>query len=199
MPPRPGRRRWFLAATIVLGVGAAWVLAPYRGHSEQIIAAVRGGYLRPGSLAAALRPAPVFSPPHPATSAAARVLQELSRVEANQRTTRYQHHTQVRERAGDYRWDCSGMATWVLARSARRARRALGGGRIIARGFARQIRRAPTSRSRGGWQQVDHIREVRAGDMFAWERPRNFPSRDSGHVGFLAHAPVELADGVWAA
>lgn len=146
------------------------------------------------------RPTPTFDEPAPppATPAAARVLATLERVERRTRRTRYQHRTQVHEARGQYYWDCSGMASWVLSRAAPRARRSLGRGRLVARTFARRIARARTDRGRRGWQRIEHIADVRPGDLFAWERPPGFRSSNTGHVGFVVNRPVRVTEHLWA-
>lgn len=137
-----------------------------------------------------LPPLPPPGPAHPpATTSAARILAMVERVRASLRETRYQHRLEVDERQGRYRWDCSLMTAWILQRSAPRALRSVGGGRPLASHFVRVIERAPTRGYRGGWQRVEHIRDVRPGDVFAWRRPRHFPSRNSGHVGLVLETP----------
>jgi hypothetical protein len=64
--------------------------------------------------------------------------------------------------------------------------------RPVARDFVRAIEAAPIGRSRGGWQRLGHIEEARPGDLFAWRRPRGFPSRNTGHVGFVMNAPAPV-------
>ncbi len=149
-----------------------------------------------------LPPAPRFPtpPPAPDGAAAARVVAELARVRGALTSTRYQHATVVREREGVFLWDCSGMAAWVLRRAAPGAMRTIGRDRPVARAFARAIERAPVGRSRGGWQRLASIEDVLPGDVFAWRRPRGFPSRNTGHVGFVADRPLPVAGlpGGWA-
>lgn len=146
-----------------------------------------------------LRSSPSFAaPPPPGSDAAGRVMATLERVEASARRSRYQHRTRVDARAGRYDWDCSGMAAWVLERSAPRARRSLNARRPVARTFHRTIAAAPTDRARRGWRRVDHIRDVRPGDLFAWERPPGFRSRNTGHVGFVVNRPLRVREGLWA-
>ncbi len=132
--------------------------------------------------------APNF-PGHAQTPAAKRVLQVLTGVRRKLRKTRYQPWTVVRERDGFYGWDCSGMAGWVLRRSALTARAALGWKRPVAATFYQAIKRAPTTRHRWGWQQLRHIEQVRPGDVFAWLRPAHWPPRNTGHVGFVLAKP----------
>jgi hypothetical protein len=138
------------------------------------------------------RPAPPFAPGEPASRSAARVLETLGRVRAGIRTTRYQHNTVVRERDGLFAWDCSGMAAWVMSRSAPRALASVGGERPVARDFYRAIMRAPIARARGGWQRLERISDARPGDVFAWLRPLDWPPRNTGHVGFVLAAPVPV-------
>lgn len=98
--------------------------------------------------------------------------------------TAYEHRTRVRPKEGVYIWDCSAMAGWMLRKIAPRARKAMNKGRPVARDFYRRIKRSPTRRARDGWRRLTHIEDVRPGDMFAWERPPGFPSKNTGHVGF---------------
>ncbi|MDQ3037011.1 MAG: hypothetical protein M3Y87_31750 [Myxococcota bacterium] len=137
-------------------------------------------------------PRPNGPPPPPATPAAARVIEVLERVGRDLRQTRYQHMTVVREREGVFLWDCSGMTAWVLNRAAPRAMATIGRARPVARDFVRAIERAPTTRAHGGWQRVDDIADAQPGDVFAWRRPRGFPSRNTGHVGFVVDRPLHV-------
>lgn len=144
----------------------------------------------PAPISGPLPPAPRFAAPPPAASPAAeRVIGLLSEIRGSLTETVYQHTTDVDADAGVYRWDCSGMAAWILRRTARGAMRAITRERPVARDFVRAIEGAPIGRSRGGWQRLGHIEEARPGDLFAWRRPRGFPSRNTGHVGFVMNTP----------
>ncbi len=200
--PRVRRRaRWGIGCALVAGAGLAIAVAAGVALGPQALAGARHAtrpYARIAPLLDPLRGSPTFGPPPPPGSpAAARVVATLERVERRTRTTRYQHRTAVDERRGDYRWDCSGMAAWVLERAAPRARRALGPGRPVARTFARTIARAPTDRGRG-WRRVDRVADVRPGDVLAWQRPPAMRSANTGHVAFVMSAPVEVHAGIWA-
>jgi len=130
--------------------------------------------------------------PHEAvapTGAAARVLRILARVERTVRSTAYRHTAFIDARRGVYLWDCSSMVTWVLRRSARRARYAINRSRPVAKSYAHVIQHAPTAGYQQGWQRIAHIEDVRPGDVFAWRRPRDWPRRSTGHVGFVLEAP----------
>lgn len=182
----------------ILGAALAWPLV-FDVTAPLLSDRAASSAVRAAPLWDRLRPVPAFdSAPPPASDAAARVMDVLTDVEARMRTTRYQHRTRVREARGEYAWDCSGMAAWVLRRAAPESRRSLGHGRPVARRFHRVIARAPTDRARRGWRRLAHVREARPGDLFAWERPPDFPSRNTGHVGFVVNAPARLADDRWA-
>lgn len=132
-------------------------------------------------------PGPEATPP--GSRAAGRVLEVLGRIRGRLRRTRYQHPTVVRERQGLYAWDCSGMAAWILRRSAPGALGAIHRERPVARDFHRIISRSPTDRARRSWRRLAHIEEARPGDVFAWLRPPDWPRRNTGHVGFVVEAP----------
>lgn len=142
-----------------------------------------------------LPPAPPPAPPtEPATSAGRRVVERIDAIRRNLRRTRYQHHRSVNERTGRYYWDCSLMAEWVLRRAAPRSVHHMRNlTRPLAEHFVRAIERAPTDGYRRGWQRLTHIEEVKPGDVFAWRRPEGFPSRNTGHVGFVVGAPRPVA------
>ncbi len=122
----------------------------------------------------------------PATRAAKKILALRERVEDSITVSAYQHRTVIDTEAGIYLWDCSGMAAWFLRRAAPKARKAMDKGRPVARDYYRKIAKASTRRAREGWRRLPHIEDVRPGDLFAWIRPPDFPSRNTGHMGFAA-------------
>lgn len=135
-------------------------------------------------------PPPARPMASPATRAGERVLRELAEIERTLVRTRYQHRIAVNRRRGTYYWDCSLMVHWVLRRAAPRSVRHLRDvDRALAAHFVRAIERAPEDGYRRGWQRIGHIRDVRPGDVFAWRRPEGFPSRNTGHVGFVLRQP----------
>lgn len=129
----------------------------------------------------------------PASRSAVRVVERVERIRRTMVRTRYQHHARIRERAGQYYWDCSLMVDWVLRRAAPRSARAIRyRHRALAVHYANVIERAPTDRYRRGWMRIEHIADARPGDVFAWRRPDGFPSRNSGHVGFVMSVPTRV-------
>ena len=149
-----------------------------------------------------LPPAPSWdeAPPAAPTRAARRVMSVIDQIRGSLRESTYQARTTVHAKAGVYHWDCSGMAAWILRRAAPLALRTLDRSRPVARDFAAAIERAPVKRSRRGWQRIANIANVLPGDVFAWRRPRGFPSKNSGHVGFVLDRPLPVPGipGAWA-
>jgi hypothetical protein len=62
----------------------------------------------------------------------------------------------------------------------------------VAATFARTIARAPVRRARNGWRRLPRIEDARPGDLFAWRRPKDWPSKSTGHVGFLIEPPRKV-------
>jgi hypothetical protein len=131
--------------------------------------------------------------PAPATKAAERILERIRLIEQTAVRTRYQHRTFVDPRRGLYLFDCSGLVTWVLEQEAPTSRKYTYAPRPTARDYVEAIDRAPARGTRGGWQRVANVADAQAGDVFAWTRPRHFPSDEmTGHTGFILRAPKRL-------
>jgi hypothetical protein len=124
--------------------------------------------------------------------AASKVIGVLVDLRQRVMTGKYQGRTEIREDEGYYAWDCSGMANWILKRSAPRAYRALGKPRPVARDFFKKIESSPTEKPRKGWQKLNDVSEARPGDVFSWLRSPASKSKISGHVGFLVSQPTPL-------
>ena len=125
-----------------------------------------------------------------------RVLAVIQRIQQTLRSSTYRHDTHVDERTGLYDFDCSAMASWVLSRSAPHALATVGGSRPLAVDFFRTITRAPTSNPRGGWLRLARVADAQPGDVLAWQRPRWFPSHNTGHVAFVVGTPEVIPEGV---
>jgi hypothetical protein len=137
--------------------------------------------------------------PKPPTRAGAKVIEILDGIKQSLHDSSYQPRTQVKTDEGIYRWDCSGMAAWILRRSAPKALANLASSRPVARDFVSAIERAPLDRARNGWQRL-RVADVMPGDLFAWRRPRGMPSKNTGHVGFVVEKPLPVPEipGAWA-
>ena len=127
------------------------------------------------------------------------VVAVLEKIEAELVASRYQHVTRVRAKKGEYFFDCSGMAAWVLKRSAPAAHRSIGrpgGHRPLAVHYYRKIAKVPLGKRRGPWLRVPAVGGARPGDVLAWVRPKWFPSKNTGHVAFVLSEPVWNEGGV---
>lgn len=125
------------------------------------------------------------------------VMRRLGVVAGSLEESEYTYGFSVNEKRGVYRFDCSGMAQWVLRKAAPVAALTVGQGlspRPLARDFQRRIARVPVDRERGGWRRVGKIRELRPGDVVAWIKPPEIESPNTGHVAFVVLPPV-LAPG----
>jgi hypothetical protein len=120
----------------------------------------------------------------------------IGRIDRSLRTTRYVHSTHVDEAAGRFDFDCSGMATWVLARSAPAAHDAVmrrnGRRRPVASDYYDVIAQTPTSNAHDGWLRVAHVRDLKPGDLIAWRRPQAIVSSNTGHVLFVVAVPQQV-------
>ncbi len=126
----------------------------------------------------------------PANRHSADIAELLGTIESRLTETEYRHRTSVNHRRGRYRWDCSGMAGWVLEREATRAYEAMDDERPVARDFYDMIEDAPTDRSRHGWRQIVGPSQLAPGDIFAWRKPVAWRHRpNTGHVGFILETP----------
>src|SRR5215204_703603 len=100
-----------------------------------------------------------------------RVMALIASIEQSLRESAYAHTTRVDSKRGKYLFDCSGMASWVLRRAAKRAHAAVlhqsSGGRPLARDFYWSIKRTPIGRDSYGWQRVARVSEAEPGDVIA--------------------------------
>jgi hypothetical protein len=132
--------------------------------------------------------------PPPPTKAGARVLAVVDAIRDSLVDTSYQAATKVDVETGSYKWDCSGMTTWILRRAAPVAWKSLHSSRPVARDFAAAIERSPATRAKAGWQRIAKIADVMPGDVFAWRRPRGMPSKNTGHVGIVLGKPLPVPE-----
>ncbi len=124
------------------------------------------------------------------------VMQRLGTIANEATDTKYLHTTIVDPVRGVYYFDCSGMAAWVLRRSApvayAQVAHGLGSQRPLASNFVHAIRRAPTDATRG-WQRIPRVVDAAPGDAIAWIRPPVIRSGNTGHIGFVVLPPREFA------
>jgi hypothetical protein len=125
------------------------------------------------------------------------VMRRLGAMTESMTESEYTYGFSVNEKRGIYRFDCSGMAQWVLRKAAPIAAITIAHGiepRPLARDFQRRIARAPVDRERGGWRRIARVEELAPGDLIAWVKPVEIESPNTGHVVFVLLPPV-LAPG----
>ncbi|HMJ16343.1 MAG TPA: hypothetical protein VK524_33245 [Polyangiaceae bacterium] len=131
--------------------------------------------------------------PEPEENAVMRVIR---RMESSVTYSSYSHVTRVNERTGSYEFDCSGMAAWVLRRSAPQAHSAvlhgLRNSRPLARNYYFRIAATRPGKARWGWQRVSRVEDTRPGDVIAWLKPEILRSPYTGHVAFVTAPPDPL-------
>lgn len=125
------------------------------------------------------------------------VMQLLHHVHNTLQASSYHAVTRVDVDAGSYQFDCSGMAAWVLKRTAPVAHASVvarsRNGRPLARDYYRQIA-AAGRRKVAGWTHVGRVGDARPGDVIAWLKPKWRRSAMTGHVAFLVSAPEGVPD-----
>jgi hypothetical protein len=109
----------------------------------------------------------------------------------NIRETRYQHPTHVVASAGIYDMDCSGFVDYLLKRVApdRYAQIPIEPRHFRPRAavYYHFFADLPENHT-PGWEQINHLADVKAGDIIAWARTPSTQG-DTGHV-LVAAAPA---------
>lgn len=122
----------------------------------------------------------------------AKILGVLGSIERSMKATRYQHKTVVRPAQGQYFFDCSGMAQWVLHLGAPQALGVVGRHRSVrplAVDYYNYIAKIPPATEQGNWYRVPDAASARPGDVIAWVRPSWLRSSSTGHVAFVVSPP----------
>ncbi len=136
----------------------------------------------------------------PANAASQSVYDEAMRILTGIHSTKYEHTTDIDEKAGRYYCDCSGFVGYVLNRTVAKEDRKgplhNGDHRPVAAEFERHFEAAPTKPKRSDlWQRVERLEDARPGDVIAWALAVPKPN-DTGHVVILAERPVVESDGI---
>jgi cell wall-associated NlpC family hydrolase len=131
-------------------------------------------------------------------SARRRLADEARRTLGRVRETSYRHATTVDEEAGAYHVDCSGFVDYLLARAAPAALAALPRSpprhpRPRAADFV-----AAVSAGAPPWRRLGRVADLEPGDVVAWLRPEDSPSKNTGHVMIVDGPPRPRAAGEWA-
>ena len=149
-------------------------------------------YIFSSFLAASLLFASISMAKSKQSSANQRIMDIISGIQTSVTDTHYSHVTRVNPRQGKYHFDCSGMAVWILKRSAPGALESLGrpnDRRPLAVHFYQKIARIPPGEKRGPWYRIPSAAHIQPGDIIAWKRPQWFNSTSTGHVAFAVDTP----------
>lgn len=135
-----------------------------------------------------------------ANSATQSVHDEAVRILNGIQTTVYQHKTEIDEKTGVYRCDCSGFVGYVLNRTTAKDDPAgpLGDkkNRPLAMDYAKFFEKATTKNGGDGqWQQIAKLADARPGDVIAWRHETPKPG-NTGHVVIVDQRPVVEEDGL---
>jgi hypothetical protein len=123
------------------------------------------------------------------------VLRTLGNISSSLTSSEYSSGLSVNEKRGTYKFDCSGMAYWVLRKAAPRAARFSAQGlerRPLARDFQRRIARIAPGEPKYGWQRIEKVRDLEPGDVVAWIKPPEIRSPNTGHIAFVLLPPLRL-------
>ena len=136
----------------------------------------------------------------PASAPGDRIAAELHRMLANVRSTEYSHTTRVSESTGEYVFDCSGLACYVLRRQLpehyRNIPMAKKRARPLAVDFYQCFAAAPTQEAgRNGWRRIARLIDARPGDIVAWRSAAPRPGGSTGHVVIVDDLPAKAANG----
>jgi hypothetical protein len=135
-----------------------------------------------------------------ANAAAQGVHDEAVRILNSIQSTVYQHDTEIDEKAGVYRCDCSGFVGYVLNRTAAKDNPTgpLGDKkkRPLAMDYEKFFEKAPAKKGGDGrWQQITKLADARPGDVIAWRHEVPKPG-NTGHVVIVDQRPVVEEDGL---
>ncbi len=130
---------------------------------------------------------PAAEPPAARLHAAARAAVEGAK------TTRYEHSTDIDEKAGRYVCDCSGFVVYLLRQTLPRHLEVVpkdpGRPRPNASNFHDLAANLPESgKSEKGWMRIAKLSEAQAGDLLVWRHNDPKPG-STGHVMIIDTAP----------
>jgi hypothetical protein len=164
---------------------------PYLGISP--LRQLAGLLLSACTYAAAAEPTPLSAP--------APLLATAQAIAADARTSWYTHRLEIDPANHRYGLDCSGFVSLVLERHAPAALAAVpqvvGKTRRLAADFYTAFAAAPLTALPGQWQRITRLADAQPGDLIAWAHPDHAAGEDTGHLVFVAAAPVPEPHACW--
>jgi hypothetical protein len=132
--------------------------------------------------------------PEPEVSLADQVAEQAEFIVNNLRQTDYQYTENIDAAYGVYDCDCSQFANFVLSQAAPDHYGTLvaAAGEPVPRAFDYYDFFSSLPPQAGdGWEQVEVLADAARGDLIAWRLfPHPEPGHDTGHVVFVADAPI---------
>lgn len=132
-----------------------------------------------------------FTTDFTAMDPAAAINLETKRILANLKESYYEHSTTIDETNGIYNADCSGLAAYILRYALNNhylpidAAKIIGQTRPLAADFCTFFRNCPNisdpNLNPTGWMVVNYLRNVRPGDIIAWDYVDE-TNENTGHV-----------------
>lgn len=152
------------------------------------------------ALATATEPSPPASAPAagPATNS---LFTGAAALAADAKQSWYTHRLEIDPAAHRYGLDCSGFVSLVLERTAPAALAAVpqvaGKTRRLAADFYAAFAAAPATPAPGAWQRIVRLADLQPGDIIAWAHPDHAAGEDTGHLVFVAAAPLPEPHACW--
>ncbi len=133
--------------------------------------------------------APILAPGAAPLSGEKSLLAEARRELGARRDTLYQHHIEVDEAKGSFRYDCSGFIDYALSRVAPDGLGQLRQKRPRAKDYVSFFESIAPGPPVGRWRRVRQASELQAGDLVVWLKPAELVSQNTGHMVLVAAPP----------
>jgi len=139
--------------------------------------------------------APVAVNESPLITRARKVLETM-------KVTTYVHTTDIKEDAGEYHCDCSGLITYLLKKELPAHYKAV----VFpvkfkhprASDFTDWFASLPAQVEAGKlWHKVENLTDAKAGDLLAWRKDPVPPTGNTGHIVLIDGAPKRVAEGIY--
>jgi len=129
---------------------------------------------------------------------------EAERILQNVKSSEYAHRTEVDEKTGLYKVDCSGLVCLALRKVSPEGLKAIPTSgtekRPLAHDFYEHFRAAPLTDPADGaarWLRIDRLARARRGDVLAWKNDHYKPGENTGHVMIVMDTPEPDGENLW--
>lgn len=127
--------------------------------------------------------------------------ERLEKMLSTMTETAYQGTTEINEKTGSLKCDCSGLLSHVLRDQFPEAYLSLRGmeaqwrSRPLSVTFYETFAAAGDGKGNGRWRRIEKMMEVQRGDILAWRIKAIEEGQSTGHVGMVASEPSVQKDG----